>query len=214
MDRFVSAGAEHGRAKNLASVRVDDDLHHADGFALFDRASNSCHQTFANQDGATTAFRFRFRHAGAAEWRVGVERVRLNALRYAASLTVQQIGRHDFEVVVGRMGKRALTIAIAERPDTRDVGLQPIVHDDVTALIARDASCVEPQIVRVGLAANREKQMRAFDRRAAVLAIDVRDDGPRTSTEANALGIQTKADAFAGEEVLNGRRDLRVFTPT
>ena len=102
------------------------------------------------------------------------------------------------------MGKGAFTIAIAQRPDPRDAGLQPIVHDDVSALIARDPRSLESQIVRVWLAANCEKQMCALDRRTAVLAIDVREDGAGASTEANAAGIQTKVDAFAGEEVLNG----------
>ena len=35
----------------------------------------------------------------------------------AARLTVEQVARHDLEVVVGRMGEGALSVAVAERPD-------------------------------------------------------------------------------------------------
>ena len=45
--------------------------------------------------------------------------------------------------------------------------------------------------------------MRAFDRWTAFLAIDVRDDGAGTSTDANAPGIQPEVDSFAAEDLLN-----------
>ena len=80
VDHFVAAGPEHGGAKNLAGVRVDDNFHQAGRLAFLDRASDARHRTFANQDGATTALRFGFRHPRAAERRVRVEGVRLNAI--------------------------------------------------------------------------------------------------------------------------------------
>ena len=64
-----------------------------------------------------TPVRLGDRHAGTAERRVDVKRIGLDSLRYAARLTVEQVARHDLEVVVGRMGEGALSVAVAERPD-------------------------------------------------------------------------------------------------
>ena len=43
-------------------------------------------------------------------------------------VVVEQIRGDDLGVVVGRVGERALAVAVAERPDALDVRAQLVVH--------------------------------------------------------------------------------------
>src|SRR6185436_20618848 len=106
------------------------------------------------------------------------------------------------EVVVGGVGERAFPVAVAQGPDAGHPGLEPIVHDDVAALVTGHASSLEPEIVRVRLPAHGEQQMRARDRRTAGLAIDMSGNIARLPADLNAFRIQSNVDAFAGEDVL------------
>ena len=90
-------------------------------------------------------------------------RVRLNPVAHPARIVVQQIRRHDLRVVPRRVRERALPVAIAERPDPRHARSQLVVHDDVAAVVSRDAGLVEPEVVGVGTAADREQHVRPAD---------------------------------------------------
>ena len=136
MDRLVAAGPEHGGAENLLGFRVDDDLHQAVGLAFLERAANARHRPLADEHRVATASRLGLGHARAAERRVDVEPVGGDSVGHAATGAVEQVRRDDLEVVVGRVGERALPVAVAEGPDARHPCLEPIVHDDVAALIA------------------------------------------------------------------------------
>src|SRR5262249_6436792 len=121
------------------------------------------------------------------------------------------IGRDDFEVIVGRMRESAFAVTVAERPDSWNVRFKPIVHDDVSALVARNASGVEPQIIGIRPTANREEQMGPVDRRTAVFAVDMSGWCVRLSTDPDATGVQAETDTFTFEDVLNRRRDVRIL---
>ena len=85
---------------------------------------------------------FRFRHAGAAERRIGVERVGGDAVAHASLIVVEEIGRHDLEIILRRVRERASAIAVAHRPDAGNVGAQLVVHLDIAARVgARCPPC-------------------------------------------------------------------------
>jgi hypothetical protein len=54
--------------------------------------------------------------------------------------------------------------------------------------------------------------MGAFDRRTALFAFKIGGDGSCASAESNATSIQAKVDPFAGQDLFNRRRDVRVLT--
>src|ERR1700691_1820483 len=65
-------------------------------------------------------------------------------------VSVEKIVRNDLVVVIGSMRKGAAAVAVPQRPDTRHVGLQLIVDDDVAALVGRDPGPFETQVTCVG----------------------------------------------------------------
>src|SRR5689334_13714477 len=73
----------------------------------------------------------------------------------------EEIVGDDLIVVVRSMRKGALAIAVAQGPDARYIGLQLIVNDDVAAAVARNASPIKPEVVRVGSTSYRQKNMSA-----------------------------------------------------
>jgi hypothetical protein len=71
-------------------------------------------------------------------------------------VAVKQVVGHNLIVVVGSMRKSAPPVAIAQRPDAGDVGLQLIVNLDVAALAGGNSRAVETQVARVRNASRRE----------------------------------------------------------
>ena len=57
-------------------------------------------------------------------------------------------------------------VAVAHRPDVRDVGAQLVVDHDVAAPVDLDAGGLQPQVVGVGLAPHGDQQVAALDRLA------------------------------------------------
>ena len=52
VDRLVAAGAEDGRAEDLARLGIDDDLHEPLRLAFLDRAADAGHRTLADRGAA------------------------------------------------------------------------------------------------------------------------------------------------------------------
>ena len=94
--------------------------------------------------------------ADAAERRIDVERVNGNAVAHLARGAVEQVRRCDLEVIVRGVGESAAPVAIAERPDVRNVGLQKFVDDDIALRVDLDACGLEPEVIRVGTAPDRD----------------------------------------------------------
>ena len=173
VNRFVAARSRRSlRRGSLRDCGIDDDLHQPLRLTFFDRASDASHwplpdQRFAPRVALRSVSR-RARAAGRCRAR------RPNAIGDAASGAVEQVGGDDLVVVVRRVGERAFTVAVAERPDAWNVRREPIVHDNVAALVACHARGVESRDRRYSASADGEEQMRALDRWAALLAIDMR----------------------------------------
>ncbi len=124
MDGLVASYAENGGAENRVGVAVDNDFHKSLRFPLFDRAADAGHGPAADPDRVSFGARFGLGHADPAERRIDVERVNRNAVAHLARGAVEQVRRGDLEIVVRGMGEGAAAVAIAERPDVGNVGLQ------------------------------------------------------------------------------------------
>ncbi len=109
------------------------------------------------------------------------------------------------------MSERAPAVAVAERPDSGDVRLQPIVYDDEAAIVLRHARRLEPEVVRVRLPARCQEEMRPLHRRAPVGALGVRDNPPGVSAEPDASSVDPDVDAFLREDAVDRGGDLLVF---
>ena len=135
MDNLVASGPENGGSEDLLVLGVDQQLHEALGFALFDRPGDPRHRACADQRAFPAAAHLLLGQTGPAERRVGIERIGRDAVAEPARIVVEQIGRDDLEIVIGGVGKGAPAVAVAERPDPRHIGAQLIVDDDIAVLV-------------------------------------------------------------------------------
>ena len=117
-----------------------------------------------------------------------------------ALLAVEQIGRDDLEVVVRGVREGAAAVAVAERPDAGHVGGQAVVDRDVAALVGDHAGLVQPEVVGVRPAADRQQHVGSDDFRRAVCAVDADRHAVVMRREADALRICADRDAFALED--------------
>ena len=140
----------------------------------------------------------RFGEAGAAERRVDVERVGRNAIRYPPGRAVEQVGRDDLEIVVRRVREGAFAVAVAQRPDPRDVRLQLVVHDDVAALVARPRRPLRARDRRCS-AGGRPRAARAIPRLPGCPSAQSTSTTtrPLIVVEADAARVQAHRDALA-----------------
>ena len=98
--------------------------------------------------------------ADPAQRRIDVERVNGNAVAHLARGAVEQVRCGDLEIIVRSVGEGASAVAIAERPDVRNAGLQGFVHDDIAVSVDLHARGLEPEIVSVRATADGEQHMR------------------------------------------------------
>ncbi len=149
--------------------------------------------------------------ADPAKRRIDVERVNGNAIAHFALGAVEQVRRGDLEIIVRRVGEGAAAVAIAERPDVRHVGLQGLVDDDIAVRVDLDARGLEPEVVGVGTAPDREQHMRADDLRFAGGAIDADRDLRAARFEPDAFGLEPDLYAFRLQDFADRIRDLLVL---
>src|SRR5215510_14974206 len=116
-------------------------------------------------------------------------------------------------VVVGGMGKRAATVAVAERPDARDVRRQAVIHFDVTARVHGNASLVESQIAGVGLTSNGKEYVRPHNLWLTFRTIDADRHTTVVWGNGDALGTRANADAFLDQNLSYRLRDVVVLLP-
>ena len=103
-------------------------------------------------------------------------------------VVVEQVGGDDLVVVVGRVRERALAVAVAQRPDPRNVGAQLIINGDVAMRVDRDTGLVEPEIVGVRPTPDRDQKMRAFDLGATLRRLDRDRDAVMPARNRQRLG--------------------------
>src|SRR5262245_29989664 len=211
VDRLIAAGAQDRGAQDLSGLCIDSDLHQSLRFAFLDGATHFGHRALPDQELAAGRSRLLLRHADTSERRVDVERVTDHALAHAAVFAVQEIRRDDLVVVIGSMGKRTATVAVAERPDARDVRRQAVVHFDVTARIHGDAGLVESQIAGVGLTADSKQYVRSRNLWLAFRTGDADQHTTFVRRNGDALGARANGDAFFDQNLSDRLRDVFVL---
>ena len=117
-----------------------------------------------------------FSHAGSSQRRIRIKRVGVDAIGHATPITVQEVGGDDLIIVVGCVRESSPAVAFAQRIDAGHIGAELIVDLNITALIDRDAGLFQTEIIRVGRAADGEKQVRADDIFLARAAIEIDND--------------------------------------
>src|SRR5205085_8557492 len=105
----------------------------------------------------------------------------------------------DLEVVVRRVREGAFAIAVAQRPHLRVAGTKRYVNLNIAALVGGDARGLEAEIVGVGNAADREKNVRAARFGLTFLTLDADRDPFAVLLHGEAFGAQTHRDAFVFE---------------
>src|SRR6476659_8559997 len=85
---------------------------------------------------------------------------------------VKNIRGDNFIVIVGRMGKGALPVAVSHGPDARHVRAQLIIDLDVTMLIDSNAGLVDPEVIGIGATSYCEQEMGPANLGTAVCAIE------------------------------------------
>ena len=152
------------------------------------------------------------RHANAAERWVDVHGVRLDAVRHPARIVIQQVGRDDLVVVVGRMRERASPIAIAQGPDAGDVGAQLLIDADIPARISLNAGLVQAEIIGIGYTPHCQQQMRARHFTRAARAIQPDHHVACFATHAQAVGGHLHVDALGFQNLAHRLRHVFIFT--
>src|SRR5258708_7798338 len=212
MDRLVAAGAEKGRAQDLLGVAIDQDLHETFSLALLESAGHVLHGDLTDPGRAAAPWDFRFGHPGPARGWVSIGGVGWKGVAHPPVIAVEQIGGDDLKIVVGGVGEGASPIAIAERPDTRHICAERIIHLDEATRLSAYAGVLQAEIVSIGPAAHRDEQVRSANLRAAIGAFELHHDVVALLGDAPTPRIQAKIDAFTGEKRRNGLRDILVLT--
>jgi hypothetical protein len=115
VDGLITINAENSGTENFLGVGIGHRLHETLGLTLFHCAANAGHRPGRDEDLAAALARLGFSHADAAEWRIDVERIGRHTLADLSIAAIKEIRRDDLEIIVGRVGKRAAPIAVAER---------------------------------------------------------------------------------------------------
>src|SRR5262249_38499201 len=135
----------------------------------------------------------------------------MGGIAYAARVVIEKIRSDNFGIVKRRVRKRALAVAISQRPDTRDLGAQLIVDLDVSAFVHGHAGLFQAEVIGIGAPSYRKQDMSPFNIRSAGGALHVRNDFVTSLGKADALRVQSDADVFALDNLLDSRRYVLVF---
>jgi hypothetical protein len=146
-----------------------------------------------------------------AERRIDVERVAGDAVAHLAVGSVEEVLRDDLEIIIGGVIESAAAVTVAQRPDSRDTRLQPIVDLDIAALIHLDAGFFQAQIVGVGTPPDRQQQMAANGLWLALAAVEADRDAIRVVGEMDAFGAGADGNALGFEDRADGVRHLWVL---
>jgi pimeloyl-ACP methyl ester carboxylesterase len=105
-------------------------------------------------------------------------------------VSVEEVVRNDFIVVVGSMRKCPAAIAVPQRPNAGHVSLQLIINDDVAAMIGGSASPVQTQVSCVGSAPYCQENASACNFRRTFFACDADGDTVIAFLERDTFSIQ------------------------
>ena len=152
-------------------------------------------------------------HADAAERRVDIEGITRHACGDLATLAIKQVRGDDLEIIVGGVSEGALSVTVAERPDSFDIGGQIVAYCDITPVVQLDAGLVQAEIVRIGAPAGRQQYVRACYFRGPFGASHSDRGALRMRREPDAFGAGADMNAFPLEDIANFLGNIRIFAP-
>lgn len=199
VDRLVAPGAEDRRAEDQLCLGIDGDLHKTARLALLDRASDPSHQPLRGEQSPAPGARLPIGHPDTAEWRIGVEGITQHTIADASIFAVKEVGGDDLEIVIRGVGECASPVAVAKRPDPRDIGGKAVIDFNVAASVDRHAGPVEPQIIGIRAAPDREQHIRTDNFRVALAAGDADRDTLCMRRQGNALRVRAYGDTLGFE---------------
>ena len=124
---------------------------------------------------------------------------------------VEEIVRDNLVVVIGSMRKGAAAVAVPQCPDARHVRLQLIINDDVAAVVGRDSSPVQTQVVRVGSTSHGQKNVSAHYFWRAFFACEANGDAAIAFRQRNTFRIQPDVYALRLQNVAHSLGDVFVL---
>ena len=131
-------------------------------------------------------------------------------VRNATCASLKKIGRHNLEIVVRSMRESAASIAIAQRPNTGDVGSKLIVHRDITTGIAQNAGFLRVpgrrHLLSGPSASSKVRSHVALRLHTSAHSTAFFGDPGFSRRQRDAGCIQTKLNALAFEDLAHGRR--------
>src|ERR1700683_995259 len=173
VDRLIAARAQDRGTKYQLAVSVDEDFQETSRFAVLDRSSDLCHRSKSDKQALACSLRLCFGQSDPAKGWIGKESVGGYPVTDSTFVLIEQIGRDDLKVIVGRVGERPLAVAVAQRPDARRARAQLVVDNDVATLVDLDTGRFQPKVIRIWSPAYSEKHVRSEYLRLTVAADDM-----------------------------------------
>src|ERR1700761_3548817 len=138
---LVSTSSENGGSQNLFALRIHQYFHETLRFSFFYSASDFRHRASSDQGSASTLTYLGFGKTNPGQRRIDVKGTHRDAVTDAARGFVEEVVSYDLKVVVRGVSKGTSSVAISERPNSWDRGLQLIVYGYKSVLIRLDAGC-------------------------------------------------------------------------
>src|SRR3990170_3179169 len=129
--RYLAAfDPEDRTAQDPTRIRVHDGFYHAARLAHLERPGHVAHRHPGYADVEVFLASFLLAQTHPPELRVRKDGVGDQTPRGGGVATVQEVGLDDAVVVVGDVGEGRATLHVAQGPDVRQVGLEPLVNLD------------------------------------------------------------------------------------
>lgn len=119
VDRLIAARPQDRGTEDQPAFSVDEDFHETSCFTLLDRSSDLRHRSKPDKQALACRLRLYLGQSDPAKGRIGKESVGGYPVTDSASILIEQIGRDNLKVIVGCVSERPLSVAVAQRPDTR-----------------------------------------------------------------------------------------------
>ncbi len=150
---FIATDSQDRCPQNLLRVRIYKYFHEPLGLPLLPGPSHVLHQTKTHQGVAVRAADLIFGQSDPSERRIDEQPIAGESIADAARIVIiEEIGGHNFVIIVSRMGKGTSSITVSQGPDSGCGGSQVVIHFDVATLVDVDTCTVQPEIFGVGLA--------------------------------------------------------------
>src|ERR1700679_1082725 len=97
--------------------------------------------------------------------------MRRNAIAHFARIIIEKVCRANLEVVAGRWGNPAASVAVAKSPYSRHGGSELVVDRNVAVFVNGDAGSFQTEVVCVRRTSHRQQNVRSRDLQLIVDAV-------------------------------------------